>query len=347
MKIKENKLFQSVKEYLTIYLPKQKNASSLTVKTYRESLNQFITYLAIEKKAAIYSVTFDDITQGSITAYLSYISDKKQCTTSTLNLRLSAIRAFLRYAGNKDAVINAVYLAARNVPFRKDKKELTVLHFSENALEAMLKQPDPKKKNQHRDLFFMILLYDTGARNGEMLDLTPVDIVTKGTSPYVVINGKGQKIRTVPIMEKTAAHFHSYIKRMGLKADDDSTPLFYTLIHGVKCRMSDDNVARFIDKYAALARNECDEVPYNVTPHMWRHSRAIHLYRKGVPLPLISEWLGHSNLETTLIYAYADTEMKRTAIEKATADNHPLRKQLVQNPNGEDDDSIRQFYGLK
>lgn len=148
-------------------------------------------------------------------------------------------------------------------------------------------------------------------------------------------------------MEKTVAHFYSYIKRMGLKADDDSTPLFYTLIHGVKCRMSDDNVARFIDKYAALARNECDEVPYNVTPHMWRHSRAIHLYHKGVPLPLISEWLGHSNLETTLIYAYADTEMKRTAIEKATADKHPLRRQLVQNHDEEDDDSIRQFYGLK
>ncbi len=87
--------------------------------------------------------------------------------------------------------------------------------------------------------------------------------------------------------------------------------------------MSDDNVTRFIDKYAAMAKTICDEVHEKVTPHMWRHSRALHLYRKGVPLPLISEWLGHSSMETTLIYAYADTEMKRKAIEKATNANHP------------------------
>lgn len=88
--------------------------------------------------------------------------------------------------------------------------------------------------------------------------------------------------------------------------------------------MSDDNLTRFIDKYAAMAKTICDEVHEKVTPHMWRHSRALHLYRKGVPLPLISEWLGHSSMETTLIYAYADTEMKRKAIEKATNANHPL-----------------------
>jgi site-specific recombinase XerD len=78
---------------------------------------------------------------------------------------------------------------------------------------------------------------------------------------------------------------------------------------------------------------------------MFRHSRAIHLYRKGVPLVLISEWLGHSNLETTLIYAYADTEMKRKAIEAATEQNHPLRKKEV----AESDDKDMEFkkdYGL-
>jgi integrase len=89
--------------------------------------------------------------------------------------------------------------------------------------------------------------------------------------------------------------------------------------------MSDDNVERFVKKYSIMAQKVCREVPERVTPHMFRHSRALHLYRKGVPLPLISEWLGHANIETTLIYAYADTEMKREAIEKATSKNHPIR----------------------
>ena len=80
---------------------------------------------------------------------------------------------------------------------------------------------------------------------------------------------------------------------------------------------------------------------------MWRHSRAIHLYRKGVPLPLISEWLGHSNMETTLIYAYADTEMKRTAIEKATATNHQKKKKKETETTEGDNDNLRRYCGLK
>jgi integrase len=96
-----------------------------------------------------------------------------------------------------------------------------------------------------------------------------------------------------------------------------------------------------------LARKKCAEVPENVTPHMFRHSRALHLYRAGVPLPLISEWLGHSNIETTLIYAYADTEMKRAAIEKATAQNHPIRNQELFDLSKLDKDTLKKLYGLK
>ena len=109
--------------------------------------------------------------------------------------------------------------------------------------------------------------------------------------------------------------------------------------------MSDDNVSRFLKGYVASARNECDEIPDKVTPHMFRHSRAIHLYRRGVPLVLISEWLGHSNLETTLIYAYADTEMKRKAIEAATDQNHPLRKKNT-NVTEPSDADFKKAYGL-
>ena len=88
-------------------------------------------------------------------------------------------------------------------------------------------------------------------------------------------------------------------------------------------------------------------VPEKVTPHMFRHSRALSLYRKGVPLPLIAEWLGHSNLETTLIYAYADTEMKRAAIEKAIGQNHPLRStETFIEEHLLDDDMIKKLYGL-
>lgn len=347
MRTEHNEFFRLLREYLTVYLPKQKGAGIHTLKSYREALNLFVTFLAERKGGRLYSVTFDDVTHESAGAFLEWLSDSRSCGASTLNQRFSAIRAFLKYSGSRSPAVNDCYIALQSVPFRKKERRLTVDHFSENALEAMLSQPDPARKKHHRDMFFMILLYDTGARDSEMLGLHPADVAVKGTAPYVFIRGKGKKIRTVPIMEKTKEHFYSYIRRFGLDASDSTTPLFYTEIHGSRCRMSDDNVARFIGKYAAMARKVCDEVPKNVTPHMFRHSRALHLYRKGVPLPLISEWLGHSNMETTLIYAYADTEMKRAAIEKATDANHPLCRQQALADGDTDDDTIRTYCGLR
>ncbi|MCM1345416.1 MAG: site-specific integrase [Muribaculaceae bacterium] len=347
MKTEGNELFRLLREYLTIYLPKQKNVSAHTSKSYRETLGLFTSFLAERKKCGLSKLSFSDITQDSVRDFLEWLSVERKCGPSTINQRLSAVRAFLKYSGSRDIALNDCYVSIRAVPFQKKGRSLAVDHFSEASLDAMLRQPDPSKKKQHRDLFFMVILYDTGARDSEMLGLCPADVVVKGTSPYVFIKGKGKKDRTVPIMEQTKQHFLSYARRFGLDISDSTTPLFNTEIHGIKGRMSDDNVARFIDKYAAMAREVCDEVPKNVTPHMWRHSRALHLYRKGVPLPLISEWLGHSDMETTLIYAYADTEMKRAAIEKATDINHPLCKKTPEPSNDADDDTIRFYCGLK
>ena len=112
--------------------------------------------------------------------------------------------------------------------------------------------------------------------------------------------------------------------------------------------MTEDNVRKLVREYGNRARAKEPSIPENVHPHMFRHSIAMHLYQNGVALPLISQWLGHSRLETTLIYAYADTEQKREAIEKAIPEDSTLKAFL----NSErycldDDDLIKQLYGLK
>lgn len=147
-------------------------------------------------------------------------------------------------------------------------------------------------------------------------------------------------------MAKTVEHFHNYVK---LYHPDKNVEeyLFYTVRNGIRQQMSDDNVARFMKNYCKMAKEFCTEVPGNLHPHLFRHSRAIHLYRAGMPLALLAEWLGHAQLETTIIYAYADTEMKRDAIQKATGSNNPL-KSNEQTPCWKDDDQIiRKLYGLK
>jgi site-specific recombinase XerD len=133
--------------------------------------------------------------------------------------------------------------------------------------------------------------------------------------------GKGSKPRRVPITADTAAHLRRYIQDFHPDLHP-ATPLFYTIHHGQRTQMSHDNVARLIQNHATTARRTCLEMPPRVHPHMLRHSRAMHLYQAGMPLALLTEWLGHTDPETTLVYAHADTEMKRKALlqaETATA----------------------------
>jgi len=111
--------------------------------------------------------------------------------------------------------------------------------------------------------------------------------------------------------------------------------------------MSDDNVLKFMKEYGIAARAKCLDVPENVHPHLWRHSRAMHLYQSGMDLTLVSQWLGHAHFNTTLIYAYADTEQKRIAIEEATSPMNPLREGTSARFRVDDDETLKKLYGLR
>ena len=218
--------------------------------------------------------------------------------------------------------------------------------MSETAVKALLEQPDTKTRRGVRDQFFMILMYDSAARIQEMLDLRVCDI-RLGNTPTAVLKGKGSKIRSVPLMPETINHFRNYMKLFHPDGQMHSQqPLFYVEQCGARHPMSDDNVRKFLRRYGASARRSCPEVPENVHPHLWRHSRAMHLYQHGMALSLISQWLGHSNLETTLVYAYADTEQKRRAIEKSMGRDVIAGVDLPKY-SVSDEEVLKKLYGLK
>lgn len=150
-------------------------------------------------------------------------------------------------------------------------------------------------------------------------------------------------------MEKTVRHFKNYMEIFHPDADSFSkAPLFYVERKGRVGPMSDDNIRKFLNEYGAAARLICPDVPEKIYPHLWRHSRAMHLYQHGMDLTLVSQWLGHAHLETTLIYAHADTELKRKAIEKATSLQNPLKDAYCAPQfDVNDDDVLKRLYGLK
>lgn len=343
--VRDERLFRLIRDFLTVYLPKQKSCSENTVKAYKEAINLFFDYVKLATGLSLADITFEKMTSQIILEFLDWLENTRGCSVSTRNHRLSCIRSFYKYAGNMDMTVTAYLSEVQKVPIKKPPSSQPVKYFSEDALKIILDQPDTNTLNGIRNLFYMILLYDTGARNQEILDLKVSDLHASGKNPYVLVTGKGRKTRLVPIMQKTVEHFHRYENLFGMR-QAITDPLFYVIRKGVKQKMSDDNVSKFIKAYGNSARSVSNLVPENLHPHMFRHARATHLYRGGMPLALVSEWLGHAQLETTLIYAYADTNMKREAIEKATNKSSPLINADVKPMWQNDDSMIKRLYGL-
>ena len=230
-----------------------------------------------------------------------------------------------------------------NISIRKTPGKV-VEFLTAPALETLFEQPTRFKTNGYRDFCFMRLMYDTAARCQELVDAKIHDLSIRKTHATICLAGKGNKLRIVPISPSVVELLKTYLDKVHpteQRQNDDY--LFFTTHHGRKSRMSTDAVNLFMKKYGETARRACPEVPERVHPHQLRHSRAMHLYRAGMPLVLLSEFLGHADVNTTRIYAWADTEMKRQAIQKvskATAGDS------IEPIWANDEEMIKRLYGL-
>jgi site-specific recombinase XerD len=309
-------------------------------------MNLLLDFLIKIKGIRLEKITFSTIDYQALADFACWLEDVRGCGASTINHRLSGVRSFFKYVGALYPVLSVYWHDVSRVPKKKIGKSLTMEFMTEPALKAVLEQPDTTDKRGIRDLFFMVLMYDSAARNSELLNLKIGDFAYGSNTPCVYLHGKGNKIRAVPLMKKTVDHFHRYKEIYHMNSNSDQY-MFYTTRKGMKQQMSDDNVARFIKTYGTMAKQQCSEVPDRIHPHMFRRTRAMHLYRSGMPLTLLSEWLGHEDPETSLIYSYADTEMKRRAIEKATGGDDPLVTEQTPAMWDGNDEMIRKLYGLR
>lgn len=346
MNKESQQFYRLIRDFLTVYLPRQRAASPNTIKAYKDTLNIFLDYLKQERMLQMQKIRFQCITKKDVEDFLEWLEQERKNSVASRNQRLSGLKSFYKYAASKDRTLMIHYQEMLDIPKKKQPKGHEIEFFNESALQSILGEPDTKKKNGYRDLIFLLSLYDTAARVQELLDVCLQDVYIDGGSPYIRIVGKGRKTRLVPIMNKTTEHLQEYISRY----HDNSSGtdfLFYIMRKESRTAMSSDNVEKFTKKYGRQAREKNREVPEHLFPHMFRHSRAMHLYRNGMPLPLLAEWLGHSQMETTITYyANADTKMKKDAIEKATTGLNPL---FQDNPDihwEDDDEMIKKLYGL-
>ena len=347
-KFGNNTLFSLIHDYLRVYLTKQRKLSHNTIRSYREALELLVDYVKEQKHIPLQDVTFEMLTTDLFLGYLDYLETKRGCSIATRNQRLAAVRAFSEYAAERDVTTVLVLAEIKKVPVKKLNEVSVIGYMSMEAITAIVAQPDPATSKGIRDRFFMMLMYDTGARLQEMIDVKLRDLRIGKTST-ITLHGKGSKVRSVPLMEKTVDHLKNYAALFHTDIPFSSdAPLFYTVIHGSRNTISASCVRLFISQYAASAREHCREVPDNVHPHLWRHSRAMHLYQQGMDLTLIQQWLGHSQLETTQMYAHADTEHKRKAIAAATPADNPLHAKLdATRYKVTDEDTLKRLMGLR
>ena len=314
--MKTNLFWKKLREYFTVYLPKQRGSSEKTVISCHMAWNLLLRFLIQEKGAVAAKIGFDTFTSSLLADFLDTMETRKGWQASTRNNRLSCIRSFFKYAAHTCPNAYPVYADLGTIPLKKEVNRSRVVEYMpKDAVASIIECAGAASSKGFRDQFFLTLMYDTAARNGEMLGLKLSDLNTDNATVYLL--GKGSKPRLVPVSKETLQMFDRYRALFHADSEKD-TYLFYTKHQGKKTPMSDDNVARFLKGYAINARKKNGHVPANVHPHMFRHSRAMHLYQGGMPLAILSEFLGHEDPETTLIYAYADTEMKRQAIEKAS-----------------------------
>lgn len=348
MKIFEDlSLFESTRDFLDNYLPVVRNYSVNTIRAYRKSISMFLDFMANTRSMGLRGLTFADISANTVKEFLLHLDRDGHCGAKTRNLRLSALKSFLTFSAMKHPTRVLPSLeGVRGVPMAKYNATACLKYAQEEAMTAILRTPDTTTRIGRRNRALLILMYDSAARVQEIANLRVVDI-DLGSKPTAFLQGKGGCARRVPLQEKTATILRSYLLEFHGKSPAGDRPLFPVVRDGVLKRMTEDNVRKLVTSYGKLAASKCTSVPNRVHPHMFRHSRAMHLYQHGAPLELISQWLGHKQLSTTMIYAQAGTEMKRKAIEKAMSPDSPLGKFTTKGRVTVDDDElIRRLYGL-
>lgn len=323
---RESDFWQLARRYLHDYMPVARNLSDKSVEAYKQSLKTYLQFLEEEKSLLNEKVTFEAFSRECVTDYIGWLKAKGY-VPKTINLKLTAIRSFLKYCSDEDFELRGIYTEVCTVKKQKEEKK-PIEYLQPNATAAILSAYDTKTAKHRRNHMILIMLYDTGARVQELADLNINSLHLEMNNPFVTLIGKGKKSRNVPLLQKTVQHLRLYLQEFHPK--NEECPLFYSLLDGKPHRLSTDSISLVLKKAADKARIDCADVPLNVHCHMFRKTRAMDLYKNGVPLPFIMQLLGHESMSTTSgFYAFATLEMMSDAMNKAApivADEEKLWK---------------------
>lgn len=283
------------KEYLVV----ERNVSSKTIRSYKTTFQLLITYFVEEKNMKLIDITFENVTKEMILDFLNYLEEEKKNSIRTRNQRLAAIHSFYQYCSVDEIEHMENIQKILSIKMKKPEKKIQE-YLTKEEVQTLLASINTSTKIGRRNLLVLSLLYDTAARAEEIIHLKLEDIRLE--EQLVILTGKGNKQRIVPIMENTKKLMIQYLKENKI----------------ARGFLFGENTTYSMLKHLLLKINQMNIISKKITSHTFRRSRATHLLEAGVNILYIQELLGHEDISTTQEYAKVIEKNKIEAIKKVS-----------------------------
>ena len=297
-----------LQSFFTDHLLNHKCVSSQTVHAYRDVFRLLLNYIRDQTRIAPSDLQLSQIDADCILSFLDHLEHKRGNCARSRNARLAAIRSFFRFVALREPACVALATQVLAIPAKRADR-LLVGYLTRPEIEAMLAVPDPSRWSGRRDHVLLLTLYNTGARVSEIATMRRSQF-QRGSNNFICLKGKGRKERTVPLWNKTARALRNWFNEI----HDMPGDLAFPSARGAM--LSRHGVSYILDRIVQQAAVHCPSLKSkSVSPHVIRHSTAMHLLQSGVDTSVIALWLGHESTETTHIYVEADLATKERALE--------------------------------
>ena len=306
-------------KFFVQFLPNERGSTPLTIDSYRYAFILFLSFLEEVCSIPADKAKISDMTRDTVIAFLNWLEDRGN-SISTRNQRQAAINSFIHFLKYEYPDYLNEYQRILAIPVKKAPKK-EVSYVKEDGLQQIVNEIDTRKKNGMRDLVILLLFYSTAIRVSELIGIRVKDLSL--SQPYtLLVRGKGQKSRYVPLMPNVVSQIYSYLDAMDYNHPEKMDEFLF-LNHMGK-PFTRQGINYLIRSYSDKARmKDPSKIPEDMSPHKLRHSAAMGLVDSGVDLIYIRDLLGHVSVKTTEVYAKADAKLKREAIEAASKEIVP------------------------
>jgi integrase/recombinase XerD len=297
--------------FFTQHLCEHKQVSPRTITAYRDTFRLLFAFMRERTGSPPSSLEITDLDAPAVLAFLDHLESSRENAPRSRNARLAAIRSFFRFVSARDVDHLAVVNRVLAIPNKRTNRPL-ITFLTRSEISAILNSLNRETWLGSRDHALLLTMYNTGARASELIHLK-CGQVSFSSPTMIQLHGKGRKDRSVPLWPQTSRVLQQWFRV--LNADENALAFPSVRLTALSADALDHLLKRAVNK----ALPKCPDLPKkHVTPHVIRHTTAMHLLQSGVDIAVIALWLGHESIETTHGYVEADLELKQRALDRLT-----------------------------